>query len=396
MKIVRIIARLNVGGPATHVILLTRGFRQRGHESHLLVGPVPEGEGSMEYLAAAYDVAFTRIDKLVRPISPLSDLTALWEIFRFLRRERPDVVHTHTSKAGTLGRIAAVMAGTPAIFHTFHGSVFDGYFSSMQTRLFLSVERFLARLSTRLITVSATLRKQLSEQYHIAPANRIEVVRLGFDLTEFARTFEFRRERTNSPSGPIVIGWVGRLTEIKDPLLFVEVASAMSSTGVNARFVMVGDGPLRQAVERAVSRAGLCSVFSLLGWQRNMAEIYAHIDLIVSTSRNEGTSVAIIEAMAAGCPFVAPNVGGLIDLTDGEPEPGDGFHKFANGILVSQRETAAFARGICELVSNAHLRKCMAEAGHEFALKNFCEDRLVRETEALYRRFLSGRNAADA
>src|SRR5579883_2151328 len=121
MKIVRIIARLNVGGPATHVILLSRGFRQRGHESHLLVGPVPEGEGSMAYLAAAYDVAFTRIDKLVRSISPLSELTALRETVPLLRRERPDVVHADTSKAGTLGRIAAVRAGTPAIFHTFHG-----------------------------------------------------------------------------------------------------------------------------------------------------------------------------------------------------------------------------------------------------------------------------------
>src|SRR5437764_2106084 len=154
MKIVRIIARLNVGGPAIHVVLLTRGFLDRGHESHLVVGPVPENEGSMEYYALDRQVTFTRIPELVRPLSPWKDWVAFCKIYRFLRLEKPDLVHTHTSKAGTLGRVAALLAGAPAIFHTFHGSVFDGYFSPAKTRLFLMIERILARFTDRVITVS--------------------------------------------------------------------------------------------------------------------------------------------------------------------------------------------------------------------------------------------------
>jgi glycosyltransferase involved in cell wall biosynthesis len=395
LKVVFIIARLNIGGPAINVVLLDRGLQSRGHACHLLAGPVPESEGDMEYYASDRDVAVTRIPELVRPLSARNDWAAFWKIYRFLRRERPDVVHTHTSKAGTLGRTAAILAGVPAIFHTFHGSVFDGYFSPMKTRLFLTVERFLARLTDRVITVSDSLRKQLSEVYAIAPPDKIEVVRLGFDLREFARVAESGRDWSERTGSAIpVVGWVGRLTEIKDPLLFVQLASALKADGTRARFVMVGDGELRHAVEAAVSDLGLSAEFTLAGWQRDMPRVYSEMDLIVSTSMNEGTPMTLIEAMATGCPFVAPNVGGVPDLTEGCPRIEGNLKTYANGILTNRRDVRTLQRAVSALVLDARLRKRMGRTGFAFALKNFVTERLIDETESLYVRFLQCKRAA--
>jgi glycosyltransferase involved in cell wall biosynthesis len=390
MKIVRIIARLNIGGPAIHVVLLTRGFEKRGDESHLLVGPVPESEGDMEYYAAEHQVKLTRIPELVRPVSPWKDLVALWKIYRFIRQERPDVVHTHTSKAGTLGRLAALLAATPAIFHTFHGSVFDGYFSPLKTRLFLAVERVLARFTSRVITVSSSLKKELSEIYRIAPPDKIEVVPLGFDLSGFA-AIAGGAERQMSTGRVPVIGWVGRFTEIKDPLLFVECAAAMKAGGIAAKFVMVGDGSLRGRVEQAVSESGLTADLSLLGWQRDMPRIYSRIDVLLSTSVNEGTPVTIIEAMATGCPFVAPNVGGLTDLAGDVQQREGSLTICTNGILVDRRNTETLRYAVSLLLAAPERRARMGAAGHRLAVDSFGQERLVRQTALLYDTFLEHR-----
>jgi len=340
-------------------------------------------------------VTFTRISELVRPLSPWKDWVAFCKIYRFLRLEKPDLVHTHTSKAGTLGRVAALLAGAPAIFHTFHGSVFDGYFSPAKTRLFLMIERILARFTDRVITVSDSLRKQLSDVYRIAPSGKIEVVRLGFDLTEFNSVAQSGRRWSEKKNlEPSIIGWVGRFTEIKDPLLFVELASALKAARLPAKFIMVGDGPLRHTVEENISKHGLSSDFLLTGWQRNMPQIYSGIDLLVSTSTNEGTPVTIIEAMATGCPFVAPNVGGLVDLTTGFPETREDFDIYQNGILVSRRNAESFTRAVSLLLSNSQLRERMGDVGCRFALENFGQDRLIREMESLYEKFVQSESAA--
>ncbi len=314
MKIVRIIARLNVGGPAIHAILLTHEFRQRGHDSLLVVGPVPETEGNMEYYASKWNVLLVRVPELIRPLSLKNDWVAFWKIFRLLRRERPDIVHTHTAKAGTLGRAAAILAGTPVILHTFHGNIFDGYFSPARTRLFLFIERLLARFTDRIISVSKSQSDELINKHKIAQPDKFEIVRLGIDLDEF-REVEGGNQchSEDRENRPLVIGWVGRLTEIKDPLFFVDLAAVMKSSGTPAKFVMVGDGHLRQAIEAKISEYSLQGDFTLSGWQQEMAKVYSRIDLIVLTSLNEGTPVTMIEAMATGRPFVAFNVGGLPD-----------------------------------------------------------------------------------
>ncbi len=387
MKIVRIIARLNVGGPAIHAILLTHEFRKRGHDSLLVVGPVPETEGNMEYYASKWNVLLVRVPELIRPLSLKNDWVAFWKIFRLLRRERPDIVHTHTAKAGTLGRAAAILAGTPVILHTFHGNIFDGYFSPARTRLFLFIERLLARFTDRIISVSKSQSDELINKHKIAQPDKFEIVRLGIDLDEF-REVEGGNQchSEDRENRPLVIGWVGRLTEIKDPLFFVDLAAVMKSSGTPAKFVMVGDGHLRQAIEAKISEYSLQGDFTLSGWQQEMAKVYSRIDLIVLTSLNEGTPVTMIEAMATGRPFVAFNVGGLPDLMAGAAQRYEGFEVYDNGILVRPRDTGTFVKAVGLLIQDPERRVRMGQAGKVFALENFSKERLAQDTEALYRK----------
>jgi glycosyltransferase involved in cell wall biosynthesis len=385
MKIVRIIARLNVGGPAIHVILLTHEFRKRGHESLLVVGPVPETEGNMEYYASKWNVSLVRVPELVRPLSLKNDCVAFWKIFCLLRRERPDIVHTHTAKAGALGRTAAILARTPVILHTFHGNVFDGYFSPAKTRLFLFIERLLARFTDRIISVSKSQGEQLINRHKIAQADKSVIVRLGIDLDAFREVERNNQSQTEDRENrTVVIGWVGRFTEIKDPLLFIDVAAALRSSSLPAKFVMVGDGHLRQAIEARISEYGLQAHFTLSRWHREMGEVYSSIDLMALTSLNEGTPVTMIEAMATSRPFVAFNVGGLLDLMAGAAQRHEGFDVYDNGILVRTRDTATFVKAVSLLVQDADRRVRMGQMGKAFAFENFSKERLVRDMEALY------------
>ena len=387
MKIVRIIARLNVGGPAIHVVHLTHEFRKRGHESLLVVGPVPETEGNMEYYAAEWEIPLIRVAELVRPVSPKKDLIALWKIYRLIRREKPQIVHTHTAKAGTLGRLAALLAGVPITIHTFHGNIFDGYFSPAKTRLFLFIERLLAHFTDRIITVSRSQSEELIGKYKIGTPEKVEVVRLGIDLGAFQSVGEVNLDQARMQKDhELVIGWVGRFTEIKDPVFFVDLAAALKSAGTLTKFIMVGDGPLRPAVEARISERGLQGDIMLVGWQDNMAELYARIDLMVLTSLNEGTPVTMIESMATGRPFVAFDVGGMADLMSGMGRPCEGFNVFDNGVLVGPRDIHAFARAIDLLVRDPELRVRMGQAGKAFAFQNFSKERLAQDMEALYRK----------
>jgi len=387
MKIVRIVSRLNVGGPAIHVILLTHEFRKRGHESLLVAGPVPGTEGNMEYYATKWNVSPVRVPELVRPLSLKYDWVAFWKIFRLLRRERPDIVHTHTAKAGTLGRAAAILVGTPVILHTFHGSVFDGYFSPAKSRLFLFIERLLARFTDRIISVSKSQSDELINKHKIAQPDKFEIVRLGIDLDAFREVGGDNQCQTEDRENrPVVIGWVGRFTEIKDPLLFVDVAVALKSSSTPVKFVMVGDGHLRQAVEARISESCLQAHFTLSGWQREMAEVYSGIDLMALTSLNEGTPVTMIEAMATGRPCVAFDVGGLPDLMTGTPQRYEGFNVFDNGILVDSRDVPTFVKAVSLLVQDPERRVRMGQMGRAFAFENFSKERLVRDMEALYKK----------
>ena len=382
MKIARAIARLNIGGPAIQAVLLTRELADAGHSTSLLVGNVPESEGSMEYLADKMGVDLVRISGLSREVSVFSDLRAFWSLYRWLKRERPDILHTHTAKAGALGRLAAFASGIPCV-HTFHGNVFEGYFSRKKSAAYILIERLLARGTKRIIAVSPRQRDDLAGRFRVAPADRISTVRLGFDLNDFLNVAQARFSENNGHR-PLVVGWVGRLTPVKDPIMFPNIAALCAGANVNATFLMVGDGELRAQVEAENRSLGLRDCLRLIGWQRDMVSIYRQVDTLLLTSINEGTPVAAIEAMAAGCPVVLPDVGGVADLMSGHPENLSGYSLFDNGILVTRRTPETFAAALNWLVLNPQRRARMGREASLFAQKNFSKERLVQEIEKVY------------
>ena len=382
MKIARAIARLNIGGPAIQAVLLTRELADAGHATSLLVGDVPESEGSMEYLADEMGVNLIRIPRFSREVSLVSDLRAFWDLYRWLKRERPDILHTHTAKAGALGRLAAFASGTPCV-HTYHGNVFEGYFSRKKSAAYLWIERLLARGTKRIIAISPKQRDDLASRYRVAPAARISTVRLGFDLSGFLKVAEARRAEKIQRKG-LVVAWVGRLTAVKDPMMFPKIAALCAGLNASAAFLMVGDGELGTQVEAERCRLDLGERLRLIGWERDMNSVYRQTDILLLTSKNEGTPVAAIEAMAAGCPVVLPDVGGVADLMSGNPECYPGYSIYDNGVLVARRTPETFAQALGWLASNPQRRARMGRAASVFAQRNFSKERLVNEIEKVY------------
>lgn len=386
ITIARVIARLNVGGPAIQAILMTDAFQRKGYRALLFTGQIPPSEGSMEYLARERGVDPIKISSMSRTISFLGDLRSLWRLIRIFRNERPLVVHTHTAKAGTLGRLAAWATGVPVRVHTFHGHVFDGYFSPGLTRIFLAVERFLGRRTDCIIAVSESQRKELSETYRIAPPDKVTTISLGFDLERFLAVNGHEgslRASVGCDSQAALVGWVGRMTAIKAPDLFLESAARIHRVSASTRFVMVGDGDLRQDCEARIRQAGLQDKVVLTGWKRDLSPVYADLDLLLLTSINEGTPLALLEAMASGRPFIATDVGGVRDLMSGRAQKEEGRERFDNGILVP-RDASRIAEATQYLLQRPELRKEMGRAGREFVRTRYSHNRLAAELEQLY------------
>src|SRR6185503_2008279 len=272
MKVLRIIARLNVGGPARHVVWLTAGMNQYGYETLLVAGVVPPGEDDMSYLAAEAGVKPKVVSEMSREIS-VKDAVTVWKLFCLMLRERPNLVHTHTAKAGTVGRVAgwmyrwltpATLIGRPrpcCFVHTYHGHVFHSYYGRTKTRLFLTIERMLARLVTdRIVSITEQQRREINEAFRVGRAKQFAVIPLGIDLDIYAdwqkRREEFRRE-LNAGAEEILIGIVGRLTEIKNHELFLQAAVEFQKFArANVSFLIVGDGHLRQPLEQRVEELG--------------------------------------------------------------------------------------------------------------------------------------------
>ena len=386
LTIARAIARLNVGGPAIQAILMTEAFRQRGYRTLLLTGEVSPGEGSMEYLALEKNIAPIKIGALSRRISWYRDLTTLLQLVRIFHRERPLVLHTHTAKAGTLGRLAAIATGVPVRVHTFHGHVFRGYFSPLVTQAFLAIERFLARHTDRIIAISDSQKHELAEIYRIAPAEKIAVIPLGFDLGPFLAVdgrHGALRESLGCSVKTFLVGWVGRLTAIKDPDLLLSSARRLIGNSDDVRFALIGDGELRKHCEDQIQAAGLGKAVSLTGWQLQLDRIYADLDLVVLTSINEGTPVALLEAMASGKAFVATDAGGVRDLMVGSARQHSGFEIFENGILVP-RNSERIAQAMTYLMDHPELRRAMGHVGRSFVKARFSSQRLADDLESLY------------
>jgi glycosyltransferase involved in cell wall biosynthesis len=383
IKVMRVIARLNVGGPALHVAYLTSGLAERGYETTLIAGDVAKGEESMAFVAEDEGVEVVRLMGLSREIAPLRDLTAALRLAVEIRRVRPDVLHTHTAKAGAVGRTAAILAGRArprVVVHTFHGHVLRGYFPRLGTLVFRLIERLLARRTDALVAVSPQVRDDLVE-LEVAPRQRFTVVRLGIDLeprtaTDFDST-ELRRRLGIGPER-FVIGWFGRMTAVKRTDDLVDVLVAVRARGVDACLLLVGDGTDRVRLEERAHDAGVARDVYSLGYQREVAGWYAASDAVVLTSVNEGTPVTIIEALAAGRPTVATNVGGVADVVR------DGV----DGFLVDVGDVDTMAARLAELAANRRLGARLGKAGQERVLGRYAVTRLVDDIDRLYRSLL--------
>jgi len=320
IKVLRVIARLNVGGPALHVAYLTAGLADRGYDTTLVAGTVGSGEESMASVAEKRGVRIETLDDLHREIAPLRDLRTILQLSRLIRRERPTILHTHTAKAGAVGRIAALLAGDarpPVIVHTFHGHVLRGYFNPALTTAFRVLERMLARATTALVAVSPEVRDDLVA-LGVAPASKFAVVRLGIELDERVSDGEEERRATRRllgiPPDAFVVGWVGRMTAVKRTEDVARTMRALVDRGVDAYLCLVGDGPDRAKAQAAAEEEGVADRVSFLGKQESVAELLSCADLFLLPSANEAFGLGALEAMACGVPVVATAVGGLPEV----------------------------------------------------------------------------------
>jgi glycosyltransferase involved in cell wall biosynthesis len=400
LKILRVISRLNTGGPTRHAVLLDAGLRSRGHSTVLAYGAIAAGEASMEAMAAEYGVPTIKVASLGRSLKALQDVRALLRLTALVFAEQPDVVHTHTSKAGMLGRVAALLFNATrrrsrrcAVIHTFHGHVFEGYFSPLVNRVVRAVERALARVSDRIVTISPRQRFDIVSRFGIAPESKVSTIRLGIELDPFLRLPEtpeargapdFRRALDIGPND-VVVGYVGRLVPIKDPeTLMRGFALALQRVGA-LRLIVAGGGQLRPALERLAESLAITPHVRFLGWTDRLRELYADIDICALSSLNEGTPVAIIEALAAGKPVVATSVGGVPDLMI------DGVH----GRLVPPKAVDQLAAALVELAADPDLRRQMGAAGRRHVAATYTADRLVDDVERLYGEALKERRTGE-
>jgi glycosyltransferase involved in cell wall biosynthesis len=384
--VIRIIARLNVGGPAIQVISLTRLLRARGYETVLLRGREGDTEGSMDHLAAQMGVAPVRLPGLRRGLG-LHDLRALFEVVRWQSRFRPAIVHTHTAKAGALGRIAAQLlprSRRPAVVvHTFHGHVLKGEFSPRTSRIIAAVERMLAKRTTRLIAVSSEIKQDLVH-FRVAPADKIEVIRLGFDLDPFLVDGEERsalrsatRARMGLPQDGRVVTVIARVVKVKRLDRFLTVATKLADL-TDVHFLVAGDGDLKATLSSSPAAEALGKRLHWVGFERDVPAVCAASDVVVLTSDNEGTPVCLIEAQAAALPVVSTDVGGVRAIVQ------DG----TTGRIVDS-DPDALAHAVRAYLEAPALAAEHGARGREYVLRNFRIDRLVHDIDRLYNRLLA-------
>lgn len=383
VRVLRVFSRLNIGGPSVHVILLSAEMRRLGYETRLVVGREAPREGNMFPLAAEKQVTCESMAGLGREVAPLSDARALVGLARLMRAWKPAIVHTHTAKAGLLGRVAARAAGVPTVVHTYHGHVLRGYFSPARTQALRWLEARLGGLADALVAVSESVKSDLVA-LGIAPAAKVRVIPLGLELRHLAADLprgRLRAEAGLAAEAPLV-GMVGRLVPIKDCGTFLQAARLVHAALPTARFALVGDGEERPRLEALAAELGIGPLVTFFGWRRDLAPVYGDLDLVVNASRNEGTPVALIEALAAARPVVATRVGGTPDLlgTAGE-----------RGRLVAAGDPEALAAAVVQTLGEAEAARRRALAGREHVLARHSSDRLVRDVDALYRELRAAR-----
>jgi len=391
-KVMRIINRFNLGGPTYNVAYLSK-YLDPEFETMLVGGLKDKTEDSSEFIVDQLGLSPVVIPDMKREINFQRDKAAFREIKKLMRQFKPDIVHTHASKAGTLGRLAASQLKVPVILHTFHGHVFHSYFGPVKTKFYKGVERYLANKSTRIIAISDIQKKELVDIHGICPADKVAVVPLGFDLDRFqvdkvAKRKEFRAAY-NIGEDEIAIGIIGRLVPIKNHRLFLQaIRKIQDETTKKVRAYIIGDGESRQEIEQMAKDLQLnyttemnpqvVKPLTFTSWIRQVDWVYHGLDLVALTSFNEGTPVSLIEAQACNKPVVSTNVGGI----------GNVVMENKTALLADVSDIDGFSNHLLRLVEDDKLRHEMGQAGWEHVKERYHYSRLVEDVRGLYRQLL--------
>lgn len=391
-RILRILNRFNLGGPTYNAAYLTK-YMSSNYETLLVGGPNDPSEKNSEYIVKQLGVEPVIIPEMRRELSPVSDYQAFQKIKSIIRDFKPDIVHTHASKAGALGRHAAISMKVPIIVHTFHGHVFDAYFSQWKTSFYKTVEKYLASKTDKIIAISQSQKYDLAHRYNICSEDKIKVIPLGFDLSRFRENMEQKRKdfrmKYQLADDEIAIGIIGRLVPIKNHSMFLQALNIVKQkTNKKVRAFIVGDGESRDQIKQTAVDLGINyvngsgeykpSLLTFTSWMTQMDQVNAGLDIIALTSLNEGTPVSLIEAQAAGKPIVSTRVGGIENVVI----PGK------TALLADKGDVDQFAAHLITLVENRQLRQEFSANGWMQVENKFHYNRLISEMESLYQELL--------
>jgi glycosyltransferase involved in cell wall biosynthesis len=394
-RILRIINRFNLGGPTYNAAYLTK-YMPPHYETLLIGGEKEESEESSAHILNSLDLTSTTIPEMKRSINPLNDYNAYKKIKNIIKEYKPDIVHTHAAKAGTIGRLAAYTSKVPVIVHTFHGHVFHSYFNKAKTSVFKNIERNLAAKSTKIIAISEKQKYELGTIHRICPPEKIEIIPLGFDLSRFQENIDDKRrafrKQYNISDDEIAVGIVGRIVPVKNHELFVRAWKEVCDKSTKKiRAFVVGDGEDRSKIEELALSLGIsicvgdfenskCSL-TFTSWIKDVDVVNAGVDIIALSSLNEGTPVSLIEAQAGNNPVVSTKVGGIENVV---------IHN-KTGLLSEIGDTQGYANNLLKLIEDQELRMQMQKLGWENVREKFHYTRLVKDMDKLYSTLLSSK-----
>jgi glycosyltransferase involved in cell wall biosynthesis len=383
IKVLRIINRFNIGGPIYNAVLLS-AFMPEEYET-LLIGGMPEvNEANSLYIAEKYGVSPVLISEMQREPNLINDNKALKKIKEIIRTFQPDIVHTHASKAGALGRKAAFDCGVPIVIHTFHGHIFHSYFSWWKTSLYQLIERRLSKKTTGIIAISAIQKNELSLKYKICHPSKIQLIPLGFDLSPFNENLKEKRELTRNSyaleESNIAVAIIGRLVAIKNHQMFLDIIDKVNQkTSKKVVYFIVGDGEESLTIQESIKPLKEKGMdIRMTSWIKDIATFNAGMDIICLTSKNEGTPVSLIEAQAAGIPIIATNVGGIKDI----------ILKDKTGYIVDKDDIDGFSEKLWELIENENKRQLMSQNGWSFVEEKFQYPNLIKNMDEYYKSLL--------
>jgi glycosyltransferase involved in cell wall biosynthesis len=392
IKIIRVFNRFILGGPSLNVSFLTK-FLSPKFQTKLIIGSKDTDEQEAVELIKRYGIEYDEVTEMKRAINLFEDLKAYRKVKQIIKENKPAIVHTHASKPGAIGRMAASSCKVPIILHTYHGHIFHSYFGLLRTTIYIKIEQFLARKSTRVIAISEQQKLELANIYKICDSSKIVVIPLGLDLDSFYENQNEKRiafrAKYKIADDEVVIGIIGRLVSIKNHTLFINaINEVLKKTTRKIKIIIVGDGDERQNIITLLKKLNIdynyypddknCKTVTLTSWLTNMDEVYAGLDIVALSSLNEGTPVSLIEAQAACKPIVTTNVGGVVDVV----------LENKTAFITSSNEVAPFAAALLKLTESKELRDTMGKIGYDHVKDKFDKSRLVNDMENLYQKLL--------